>query len=154
MNPMSTLVLNQRKDISFFNKLHKRKEGFKAALEWLGLFVTRTEIEAWIGDPSKSQFHDRKIIRCPTLDGPRRNAFTKKIENFTSLHTQDIVIHDYFMSSNNGFIAWLHLDAVVVDITLKETSKTPARDFKAAVFIPKIARNWKKLIDTMLLNYK
>ena len=58
------------------------------------------------------------------------------------------------MSSNNGFIAWIHLDAPTVDRIMRETSKVPAKQFKVVPFIQEIARTKKKAIDTILLGYK
>ena len=62
----------------FYNSLHK-KVGFKHALEWLGLFVPRDEILAWVGGPEKANYTDSKSIRCQILDGPHRDTFVEKI---------------------------------------------------------------------------
>ena len=143
-----------KKRSKFLNSSQEKKEAFRHALEWLGLFVKREEILAWIGDPAKINFTDSKLIRCQTLDGPRRNCFAEKIENFTSLHLEDIEIHEYFVSSNNGMIAWLHMNANVVDRIMRETSKVPAKEFKVIPYVPDIARDRKKAIDSLLLGYK
>ena len=123
-------------------------------MEWVGLFMEPEELLAWIGDPEKSNFTDNKLIKDQALDGPMRNAFAQKMKSFISLHLHDIEIHKYFMSNNNGLIAWLHLEAPVVERIQKETSRIPARQFKCVPFIPEIARTRKKAIDNVLLNYK
>ena len=138
----------------FFNKLHERKTAFKAAEDWLGLFLEREELEAWIGSPEKKEWHIRKIIKDPINDGARRNAITEKIEINTSLHIEDIVINDYFMTCNNGIIAWIQLETDIVQRIFRETSKIPSKTFKAVPFIPDIARTRKKAVDSILLGYK
>ena len=138
----------------FANKLHERQVGFKHALEWVEIFMTKLEILAWIGDPAKNLWHDRKILRDPALDNNRLNAFVDKIETNTSLNMHDIEIHQYFLTTNNGIIAWLHLDEPTVTAILRQTSRLPANVFKAVPFIPELARKRKKAVDAILLHYK
>ena len=135
--------------IKFINRLHERREAFKAAKEWIGIFMTREEVEAWISDQNKQLFNDRKIWRCQSCDYARRNALTDKIETHTSLHYQDISINEYFVTTNNGIIMWARLDEVAVDMILRQTSKLSSKVFKAIPFIPDIARFRKKEIDAM-----
>ena len=103
---------------------------------------------------NKHNYTDSKLIRDQALNGPCKNAFVEKIENNTSLHMEDIEIHQYFMSSNNGLIAWIQLDAPIVERIMRETSRIPAKIFKTVPFIPEIARGCKKAIDAVLLQYK
>ena len=158
LTPINTnekpVIKHQKTKTRFINRLDERRQAFQAALEWIGVFMTREEILAWIGDPSKEQWTDRKILKCQSCDGARRNAVTEKIENHTSLHYEDILIHEYYVSTNNGFIFWMRLDAFSVDLILKQTSKIPSRQFKAVPYIPDIARNKKKNIDMLLMEYK
>ena len=65
--------------IRFVNQLHERREAFKSALDWVGIFVTKEELMAWIGDRNKEFFNDRKLWRDQNLDGPRRNMLVEKI---------------------------------------------------------------------------
>ena len=62
-NKVNTVKYQKVKN-KFVNKLHERQEAFKAALQWVGVFMTREEIIAWIGDPQKHQWTDRKILKC------------------------------------------------------------------------------------------
>merc|ERR1711954_239157 len=78
----------------------------------------------------------------------------EKMEAYTSLQYQDIIIHEYHVSTNKGNIMWARMDQVTVDIILKQSSKLPARTFKAIPFIPEIARQRKKEIDSIMLEYK
>ena len=105
------VTMRPKMKANFFSSTHERQVAFKHALEWLGLFVTREEILAWVGDREKHSFTDNKLIRDQSLDGPRKNAFIEKIEANTSLHMEDIKIHQYFMSSNKGsshVFRWMH----------------------------------------------
>merc|ERR1711954_282670 len=147
MGDRAKVVPKQKMKAKFYNSLHERQVAFKHANEWLGVFMTRQELLAWVGNREKENFTDRKLIRDQALDGPRRNAFCEKIEQNTSLHLEDIEISDYFMSDNNGIIAWIHLSKPIVQRILRETSKIPARDFKAVPFLPEISRTKKKAID-------
>ena len=106
--------------------------------------MTCKEILAWIGDPSKNEWHDRKHLKCQSCDSAQRNAVSKKIENNTSLHYEDIIIHEYYVSTKNGYIFWMRMDAHNVDLILKQTSKVPSKVFKAVPFIPDIARAQKR----------
>ena len=46
------------------------------------------------------------------------------------------------------------MDAISVEIILKEMSRISSKIFKAVPFIPHIAKECKKGIDQILLNYK
>ena len=89
----NNIIKHQKTKSRFVNRLHERREAFAAALEWIGIFMTREEALAWIGDQAKTQWHDRKIMKCQSCDSARRNAVTDKIESYTSLNYEDIIIN-------------------------------------------------------------
>ena len=61
MNPQDIIPKPKKQLIRFVNQLHERREAFKAALDWVGIFVTKEELLAWIGDRNKELFNDRKL---------------------------------------------------------------------------------------------
>ena len=102
----------------------------------------------------EAQLHRQQAIRDQSLDGPHKNAFIGKIEANTSLRMEDIKIHQYFMTSNKSLIAWIQMDAHIIERITRETSRVPAKVFKTVPFIPELARGRKKAIDAVLLDYK
>merc|ERR1712081_17378 len=64
------------------------------------------------------------------------------------------VIEDYYITSKNGYIAWVKTDSRLVAEIHRRAAKSALNSFRTTLFVPKSARDRKTTIDKLLMGYK
>merc|ERR1712081_162262 len=64
------------------------------------------------------------------------------------------VIEDYYITSKNGYIAWVKTDSRLVVEIHRRAAKSALNCFRTTLYVPKAARNCKTAIEKLLMGYK
>merc|ERR1711954_81195 len=97
---------------------------------------------------------DTSIINADKFDKGRRKAIKFKVERNLRINRMQLDILDYYITTKGGYIAWLKLDPRMVAEMHKRAAKAALSEFRTSNFVPKLARERKGSIDTLLMGYK
>merc|ERR1712081_31868 len=81
-------------------------------------------------------------------------AIKHKRERNLWVNTDQIEITKYYITTNKSIIAWLNLDPRWVNELHRRAAKSNLKDFRTCTYVPKLARDRKLAIDSLLMEYK
>ena len=105
----------------------------------------------WCDNKSES---DHTIINAHKYDDSRIESIKIKVESNMHINKQQIKIFSYYFTTKGGLTAWFETEEFMVKEILKRAQTAQSKNFKTAIFVPKLARDRKASIDKLLLAYK
>merc|ERR1712081_139130 len=81
-------------------------------------------------------------------------AIKHKRERNLWVNTDQIEITKYYITTNKSIIAWLNLDPRWVNELHRRAAKSSLKDFRTCTYVPKLARDRKLAVDSLLMEYK
>merc|ERR1711954_425491 len=86
--------------------------------------------------------------------GNREEAITAKIEQSAWINKRQIVIHDFYFTTNGGVIAWVNLGKVMVKLIHDRAIRAASKNFRTINCTSKIARDRRTSINKILRDFK
>ena len=128
-------------------------KAFSDSNNWVGIKVKKGEIQQFMKDNFGVQSEAEALFGAH--NGKAREDWAKqKIEIFCAINVEDIVIDEHYVTSNNGVIMWLKCQDYIVREMHKMSPKIRSPDFQVKIFIPSIARDRKKYVDSLFMDFK
>ena len=119
----------------------------------MGIVLQMNDLRKFVWCVNKGET-DTAIINAPKYDRHRQKAIKHKIERNLWINTDQIEISDYYITTNKSIIAWLKLDPRWVNELHRRAAQSNLKDFRTCTFVPKLARDRKLAVDSLLMEYK
>ena len=136
---------------------HTREEEavakFELAQNWVGLKVKDGVIAQfiwpWLGSQTENEMlHDSKNITA------REECIKYLIEFHCRINSEDINIYEHYITSTTGVIMWFRTDKHIAQAIYKAAPKMRTDECQIQLYIPDVARDRKRHIDRLFMEYK
>ena len=126
---------------------------FEESKHWVGAKVKEGKVQKFTSSILGQQT-DAEALYGIQNSKVREACIKQKVEIFCGIHIEDIEIYQHYVTSNNGVILWFKTQEYIAAEILRVAPRIRSPDFQIKTYVPVMARDRKRYIDQLFLDYK